>query len=765
MGDGKEQNLQPQSVKELWNIDWKIGSVLQGDCYRAVGVQDKDDVVIWVSRDGLSQANQELFLSHVEGLLSVREWVEVDYGIDADSRAFVVLGQASTKSIDFDAPSSITLRNRFLMSVVLIAQLHEAGVACGNITLGSFVVDSLSKVQFVGFLGGYAGQVTSSVPLDMRACLVPEEEPSATPSVAADAYSLAVMGLALYGAQFPPTTIDVKHIDEYLEKVRPDAPPWVLSVLATIVRESSRKLCRDANDMLRLIAAKDADYLVSLREKRGKDSSDIEDEKPLSLDEIRELFITAEQLRKRRIDSILQSKIVRRAVAGVVGVAGIVFIAVQAAEVRDLIPQASSLKRTDKAGRQAMTEVAGALVMLRGMEAPQGAGSSASRNKVNEESPAGGSAGLSGAEGNAEPEPPKKIRIEPDNVLLAHVSSGAISVQDREAVLSLYPQVDDQSKVLLALAFIRAGGEAEKLFRGILEKQVQPSVLANPSTPPQLSTDALFLAAEMRLSRDAVTLWGREDRLSEQEVLWLGQSYAKKRSPAFPYLAKVIVERDLVSWPHSIFLEVAAQAEDSRAVPYEALFRSAREGATNADTSVITAWSDPLSTRALLAVLASSKDPEVADSALNGIMTKPGLDDVLRAVLEALSAVESRSGARFAKLVSGVGLADSCPGGALEQGLEELRGDPSQEAVLGGLLAKAPPKVIGAVLRVYGRDIHPDTLIHLLDRPEAAIRKDVIPFLKEVRIASSKRRIREKYEMEQNSEVRVVFEAELYPTS
>jgi hypothetical protein len=58
--------------------------------------------------------------------------------------------------------------------------------------------------------------------------------------------------------------------------------------------------------------------------------------------------------------------------------------------------------------------------------------------------------------------------------------------------------------------------------------------------------------------------------------------------------------------------------------------------------------------------------------------------------------------------------------------------------------------------------MHPDMLIHLLDRPEASIRRAVIPFLKEAKLASSKARIREKYELEQDPEVRRLFEVEIY---
>jgi hypothetical protein len=66
---------------------------------------------------------------------------------------------------------------------------------------------------------------------------------------------------------------------------------------------------------------------------------------------------------------------------------------------------------------------------------------------------------------------------------------------------------------------------------------------------------------------------------------------------------------------------------------------------------------------------------------------------------------------------------------------------------------------------VYGESIHPETLLPLLSRPEPRMRKAAIPFLKGVRIASSKALIQERYAAEQDPEVRKVYQTELFPSS
>lgn len=761
MAQTHEQNLLPHPVEDVWATDSKLGAVVQGDCYHAESVKGREDVVLWLSREALNEEQQAGFMEHLERLMSVRDWGGVDGGIDAAQRGFVVLNDSSTQPIDFDDPGNIAKRNRFLMCVVLVSQIHEAGFACGNLTPGSFVVDSFGKVQLVGFMGGYEQRESSTIPRDIWPFLRARGDGAGLPSATADVYSLAVMGLALFGVKFPPASIDLKHVDEYLQELDSDAPSWVFSVLATIIKEPQKQFCANSSDMLRAISAKDTDYLEALSKAIAEQRVEAEDEEPLAIDEIRELFVTAEQLRKRRIDQLLQSKVLRCAIFCLIAILVLKVIALQAPSLRGIVP--ILMTPGDKHGQRnpSVDEVKDALASLKVNAGPSvnRVEHSATVKEDNRQEPANppGNAAT-----NIEVAAPKKIFIAGDNMVLKYLELGQLSKEDRTTLFNLYGECDDESKSRIATTVAKVGGESEAQFRSILIKQLQRSALMEKEALDTFTTDALFLAAEGRLSRDAAAVWGRLDALSDDELWWLLRVHSRKRSPIFSELSKLIIKRRLIASPKDLFFAVAAAAEENSGAPYEALFRGGTEGVTTGDVQLLSIWTDPLAVRSLFAVLLSTSDPEISARAIAAILTKPAVDGVVRATIEELARAEGYEPGKVGKLIGALGFGDGVSEETIAAGFESVKGHPAQQSVLEVILHRGSPRVVEAGLRIFGKDMHPDMLIHLLDRPEASIRRAVIPFLKEAKLASSKARIREKYELEQDPEVRRLFEVEIY---
>jgi hypothetical protein len=283
--------------------------------------------------------------------------------------------------------------------------------------------------------------------------------------------------------------------------------------------------------------------------------------------------------------------------------------------------------------------------------------------------------------------------------------------------------------------------------------------------PQPFSTDALFLAAETRLAPEAAKVWGREAMLSNDEVRWLLQAHAKKRSPMVPFFAKLVLDRQLVAWPRSIFVEAMAQSDERSGAPYEALLRASEAASSPNDVDLFLNWEDPLSMRVLYAELLLLADPEILQSVMSSLMSKPNVAEAARPILESCLVDGGTSAAKFAKLVGALGLSDTNSSDILKAELQSVRGDSKQELVLQALLEKGSIQVVEIALAVYGESIHPETLLPLLSRPEPRMRKAAIPFLKGVRIASSKALIQERYAAEQDPEVRKVYQTELFPSS
>lgn len=766
MGIEHENESLSRPAKEVWTFDWKVGSVLQGDCYRAERTADKDDVVIWLSREPLSGEQLDQFRAHVERLDSIRDWGDIECGIDSERRGFVALAHGSTKKIDFDQPGTIDLRNRFLTCVILVSQIHARGVGCGNITSGSFAIDSLGDIRFIGFLGGYGEKMSASVPLDIRVFSLLGDGIVGAPSVAADVYALAVMGLELFGAQFPPASINPRHMEEYIAKVRVDAPPWVLSVLATIVREPNRSFCKDAEELIRALEKSDTEYLRTIARKTNEGAQDDRVGVPITIDQIREKYVSAEELRKRRIAAIASSRYLK---SGVVAFCAAVIISLflsQLDTIQGLVPGTRALKRDREGKGNAATDVANALSLLRQADAPKGVGGRPARSAAissgNIVETGHGSTQEQG--GIVETETSSKLHLEPDNLILTGVVNRTVTSEEMSSILVLYDQLDDGSKARLAVAFVKAGGESERLFRDLLEKKTPRVLTAVTTRTKPLSTDALFLVAESRITPEVAQEWGRGQELSNDEVLWLAQVHARKRSLVTPFVAKLVLDRQVVPWPRSVFFQAMAQASERSGTPYEALIRGAWEEMRAADVHLILSWDDPLSTRVLYATLLLSSDAEILRTVMSGLLSKPLVEDALRIILEACVADGTESYENYAKIIGALGVADANSDAVLKDVLPRIRGDSKQDVIVSTLLEKGSISAIEIVLTDYGQSLHPDNLIDLLSRPETRVRKAVIPLLKGVRISSSRALIRERYDAEQDPEVRRLFERELFPS-
>lgn len=762
MVDSSKYTRLDTAVENLWALDWKVGSILQGDCYHAAAADNTEDVLVWVSRSTISEEQLLELVAHVEDLVSVRPCGEIECGIDVEGRAFVVFNstRGGTKRLDFDRPGCVELRNRFLQCVAIVAQIHEEGIGCGNISHDSFAITSLGEPRFVGYFGGYSESLVSLAPLEMRVYLKPDEDNPGQPSISADVYALSVLGLELFGAQFPTTTLDPENMGDYLESLHPDSPPWVGSVLATLVQAQSKNLCRNAGEVLRAIAASDSEYVASLQATGGGREKG---ESPISLAEIQEYLVTPEQRRRRQIKRILGSRVLQGTVVGFLGSIVVLLGMPHFAALWGVVPASKftySGPRRD-AGETAL-QVSNALERLQYGELAQGEGSKAKVvGQVGQQNNTDSNGVVAVSSGGAQ-DGNRLVRKTIDSSLLHLISNKKISATEQDEILRVYDDIADGSKGRLAAAFVEAGGNSESTFRSFLMERVRRSVGAGQASIEKFSTDALFLAAEGLSLPEVVENWGREKKLSDDEVRWLSVFHGRKKSPLFPAVAQLMLDRKLVQWPQAVFLEVAAATDPKVGAPYDALVQSATDGPRLVDSNLLGAWNAPNAVKALYGVTVVTDDTRILQSAITGIVNRPVLQEEMRRIVEVASNSDGEGLLHFAKLIGVLGLADSAPPEVVDQALEVLQTSAIQPLMLETLLKSDRAPVIRSVLRRFGRNIHPDVLIQLLDHSDPRVRKEVIPFLKDVTISSSRAHVRDKYYSERDPEVRRVFEVELF---
>lgn len=738
-----------QPAGEIWPLSLVAGSVVQGDCYQSKDPDNQTEVQLWLSREPLSAERKKAFKEHIDRLLKIRPVSGIDFGIDAEGRAFVAMPAASSKRINFDQPSIVSLRNRYLRCLFMIAEFHKRECSCGNLSSASFTSNAAGNVDFIGYLGGFESSLDLGNASEIRRYVRANDKHPGRCSPAADVYALAVIGLELFGAKLGFGALDPNEIDNYLEDVSEDAPPWVFSVLATIARDPSHTLCRDTKELIKSLEVGEGNYLKELRLTRRGLKSGSADEQALSFNQVREEFISRSELIKRRFEQIVESKFVKLGLTIVA--AGMMFPVISA---HLLDPK----QRADESTR-------GADTVINDLSLQKEDNSKILLNLIGQvrqakHELARGSMGAAGMLMNSAQS--ALVLAEKSKELITYLLNTDPATPEGNEIFQFYASAEEDSKVVLSGAFLEAGGGWEKVYKERLISNIQRAGSADAEFLSGLSTDTLFLASETRLSSRAAETWGRKDKISNEQLWWLLQLHTKKKTPLIPYLATATYERNLVAWPRVVYLDAMMRADPGSSPPYESLYRAVKDELSPSDVNAIAAWNEPQAIKVLYSVSLSAKDPNVVNRAVTGLVLQPVFESAPRPVLEYLRNNSEAELWRYAKIIGGLGLNTSEADPFLAEGLRDLRNEPSFGTIVSALIDNGSARAVGVLLRVYGRVVHPDRLIKLLGHPDPSVRREVLPFLREVRITSSKEKIRDMYDIEKDPEIRKLYEKELF---
>jgi|GEM_PF-2959080 len=749
MTQGRKIDTLDQAARQIWPLSWVSGSVIQGDCYQSQDPDGQSDMLVWLSRDSLSGEEQVIFDDHARKLLKLAPKSDVDFGVDSENRAFFAIAGVSGKRINYDSPSLVALRNRYLRCLFIVGNFHREGQTCGNLSPSSFSVSPDGKPEFVGYLGGFERSTVPERTEEIRRFVRPSDRHPGKPSAAADVYALAVIGLEIFGVNFGSGEIDLEDFDRYLDQIPDNAPPWVFSVLATIARDPNHTLCRDVRELLKSLEVGEGAYLRELRQtKRGAPLGGGDDQ-PLTFQQLREEFATRAELLRRRIDQIAESKFLKIGLSLVAAVMMIPFVTTHFLSPNSRAPESETTG--DNESKQIVDNRDDAAKTLwnivnqakRAKEELIRSGVSATgalKNSVNT---------MLSIASQGDP-------------LLEYISKLSPDSEDGKKVIEAYMSADEESRATLSGAIIDAGGRWNHWYKGYLISSIERTGFTGREFLDSLGTDALFLAAETRMSSRSGEIWARQSKISNDQLWWLLQFHAKKRTPLIPFLASEARQRNLLEWPKGVFLEAMMNAEEGSFPPYEPLYRAAKGGLLVSDVNAIAAWNDPLAIRSLYAVSLSTRDTALLNRAVTGLVLQPVFDQSPRPVLEWLRNSQEIELWRYARIIGGLGLNSAEADPFLMEGLRDLKDEASFGAIVTALIDNGSALAVQALLRVYGGDVHPDRLIKLLGHPDRNVRKDVIPFLKQVRITSSKEKIRDMYEREKDPDIRRRYESEIF---
>jgi hypothetical protein len=763
-----------QSVNVRWSLEWKLTSLAHGDSYKVIDPDLRRNLVVWISRAPLDREQQKAFRQHIGRVRSAGALPLVAEGVDSSGIGYVALELDAYMSLDSDRPGAEKLRMRFIECAAKIAALHEQGVAVGNISAGSFVLNHHQEVEFVGVLGGFAVSEITKVPPEVRACLPRGALKAHLQGSRADVYALAVLGLKLFGAQFPPSGIKPEEVDRYVERLVSGAPRWVSEVLKPIIKEPERSSLRDAGDLLSLCADVERSSATQQPDSDGSYTATERTSQNLQLS-VHEIARRARH-RGAGIRGGLWRRTMRNKAAQVVVCCLLLGTAFQA----NLIPIGRFFhvgswfggpKESAPPLRQQQLEVSlreehhraempVADLIARFRTTPSDLHYQQLWEGVSYDLKAKGfDSAAAVAQGTVRPQG----HAVQESATLADLMSPHLSPQERVEKLRSYDALDPEFATQVAAAFAADEHGDREVYRDFLIMSVRkflPSPMVGKLA--DRSTSALIVASSLKgdLGSDTQTEIVRE--LPPADLWWLLELYATKRSSQVALLTDLVLSRGICQGLRCTFLSLMRNSELSPDTPYDALINSARFGVGLRDVERFTRWLAPQSEQALYMVSLTSSEHVVVKAALEGLQSKPQLDELVVAVINALGAHQQDALFEYASLVSALGVRTSMPPEVLKGGLGTLRDEPLRTQIAKQILTKGESAVIIPLLSIHGAALHPNILLPLMEHKDPDVRMAALPFLKGLPLASSRATLERLYAKEQDLRVKAAYEREVF---
>jgi len=759
--------LLTETLEGRFTLDHVVGETVDGIGYQGFDKQVKKTRVIWTTRSALSERQKKGFFKHVRGLIATRVEPVLDFGVDAAGIGFVVISASVTKRLDYDLSDGPSKARRFIRVLLALEAIHISGSHCGNLTPDSFMLDSNQQVHFVGFIGGLRGTTTSPVGVDYQRYQSPEVISGELPSRSCDVYALGVIGLELFGVGFPEGPLVRDRIGEYLKAIQKDTPVWLQAALPNVVTSDPAQRFKTASQLLSAIS-------IQLRnhEELMQDDGGSEEDKSRVHEEV--LFVSSLPRSSRTLQQILLSLLripgVNITLALGILCGGVAYgyrngffeqgPADASAPIRPAVSHSKDLKTRLAGIRELDTPE-----VFKMLEAEEGAATAPGEKVLIWKSMVdyGRQAGMPRTAAALQrlldaPSP----RTGPLMASIMRLLNPVRSRDSDSATVTAIEQVDPETAYNIAAALTLDMSAPSQFREALLKGACASFQRTSYARCRDISTNGLILVISSTRSQYFTDILQSEMAVSEFDFWPILELMVAQRAEEERAFARFGIDRRLVVWPQSIFLEVLSSSSVNISVPSSELVAAAQGLLSNKAVAQFSDWYEPASVQALLgALLVSNSENGVKELALDALSNKPISDRALHALLAFIRDQSATPNPRYAPLVAAIGLRGQAPEEALMAGLRSLAEAPDRSAICVVLLQNGDVRLIRAVLDLYGTSLNPDLLLVLLEHPDKDVRVAVLPYLKGVVLTSAKQTLQNYYLHEQEPVVRAAYEREV----
>lgn len=759
----KSPQLLTGTLDERFTFDYKVGETADGIGFQAYDKETKKHRVVWTTRIALPQPERRRFLKHVQGLIATRVAPVLLFGIDRDGIGFVVLGEPTTKRLNFDDCEGPKKAKRLVKAILCVEKIHASGKYCGNLTPDAFMLDSDENVHFSGFIGGLIGRRSGVENAGFQRYRSPEITQGELGTQSCDVYSLAVIGLELFGAGFPEGPLVVERLGEYLKGLRRDTPVWLQAVLPNVLTVTGEHRFKSASELLSMISIQLA-HQESLMKTDGASEEDqaTVHEEALFFSSLPRSSKTLTQLMLAFVRIPIVTATVLVGIAAAVGFHYGVFA-----------PNENSLEPVERPTAAQSKDLRTRLAGIRALDTPE-------------------VFSMLEAEANAASQPGEKLlvwevmieygrqhgmvrtaqrlheaiaspdrRLESDVPMMMQLLNPSTEPDRVLTTLTRVEQIDPEYATVLAAAVSLDTSDFQAL-RDVIKRGARSGLQRLPSLKGEtLSTMTLLLSSPSTRRMYYADLLQCAQEVPEAELWTVLELLVAQRSDDARSFARYVLERSIVKWPSRVFLEVLAANGSGPSAPGMALVRSSRVGPTQHDVAQFSDWYDPTSVDALLGVLITSTDATVLRLTFDGLHSKPVTDPVLVALLSRPAPEAGLSTIEYASFVGIVGLRKSAPPDAVRDGLLRMDGLPDRSALCRVIIEHGDSSLIRLLLETNGNSLNPDLLLGLLGHADKQLRLQVVPLVKNVSLMSAKQTLQSYYSKERDPAVRAVYEREV----
>jgi serine/threonine protein kinase len=198
-------------------VDVELYSTRTANLSKATNSQTGESVYLWTLRHAFSErTDSEIrFINRISKIIQLTSGNDIftDYGIDENGVAFAIISPIRGAIINPKMFFGKEAERIAFRCIKYIADIHNAGLVCGDISPGSFWLDLNGEVRFIGVMGSFDVEANSTSvmpPLETYNYLSPEQRNGEALEPTTDVYALGVLLYFIFTGKYP--AIDEKQV-------------------------------------------------------------------------------------------------------------------------------------------------------------------------------------------------------------------------------------------------------------------------------------------------------------------------------------------------------------------------------------------------------------------------------------------------------------------------------------------------------------------------------------------------------------------------